>query len=428
MNKVVKFGGSSLADSTQFKKVKAIIESDTQRRYVVVSAMGKSEQEQEKITDLLIQLYHQPSNVILFQRIKQRFLTLKQQLNLHYDIEAVFSSIKANIASLSYDALISRGEYITAQCMAEYLGIPFVDAKDVIIFKDEDHIDEKQTKARIKAYTNRYPRFVMPGFYGCYKQAVHLMKRGGSDITGAILAKDSQADLYENWTDVSGFYIADPRVIKNPKKMQVITYKELEELSHCGANVLHEQAIYPVKEKKIPILIKNTNHPEEPGTRIVHQKEDSATSKISGIAGNKDYAIMRIYNQGNGNEMDTVHDTLEILKKYKIWVEDIPTSLHDCSFIVKNKETSIMKQAMVEIQQQHAVKDIQLIEDIALITIVGQQWMNHSKTIGTIFHSLGKKDIEIKMISKGNADMNLMIGVDSCCLNSAVESLYHALI
>ena len=430
MLKVAKFGGSSVADTNQFKKVKEIINEDVQRRYIVVSAMGKSKKYPEKITDLLIQLYQQPDNFSLFNRIKNRFLEIKQKLALSYNIEKEFERLQIQLKEgVSYDYLISRGEYFTAQLMAEYLDFPFLDAKDVIVFENDEHIDFNKTGKNIKKFSKEFECFIIPGFYGTNNQnEIQLMKRGGSDISGALLASFLNAGLYENWTDVSGFYMVDPHLIQNPKKIKRISYTELKELSHRGANVLHEEAIFPVKEKNIPIQILNTNSPKESGTRIENYPISKHLCEVSGIAGNKDYSIIRIFKKENENNMDVLHDSLEILKKYKIKIENIPAEINNCSIVIgsKNKEESI-KEAIQEIYDSCLVDKIKLVNDVALISVVGQNLVNHSKIIGSIFYGLGNEDIDVKIISKGNEDMSLLIGIDSCLLNKAVESIYKTL-
>lgn len=425
---VAKFGGSSVANANQFKKVKNIVRKDENRSIVIVSAMGKRTPEDDKITDLFIQLYHHPSQDLLFNRIYSRFVQLKTELNLDYPIESELRKLKQKLAhSLSYDDLISRGEYFTAQLMAEYLGYEFLDAKEIIQFTEEGMIDFQQTEYNMNRVWQKNKKFVIPGFYGNSVQGnVKLMERGGSDVSGALIAWCVNADLYENWTDVSGFYLADPRVIENPKKIQHITYKELKELSHRGANVLHEEAIYPAKAKHIPIQILNTNRPLDCGTLIV---ENNMNKGISGIAVDDHYSIIHVYNQEYKNEIDTIHDSLEILKKYKIKIENIPTGIDDFSFIVKNHEDeTIMKKAIAEIYRSGSVKKIQLVRNISLISIVGDPISCYCKMMGKIFTSLGNKNIDIKMISKGNEDMNLLIGVDSSFVQEAMQSLYDSLV
>ena len=291
MIKITKFGGSSVANATQFAKVKQIIESDSARRFVVVSASGREHKNDNKVTDLLYLIeahikysvdYHP-----LFQLIEDRFLTMKRELNLTYPIENDLEELKQRLnKTISTDYLVSRGEYLTAKLMAEYLGFPFLDAKDIIIFRYNGKIDFDATRLRLKEYMQKHDRFVMPGFYGALPDGtIKIMSRGGSDITGSILADILDADMYENWTDVSGILMADPRIVSKPKRIDTITYSELRELSYMGASVLHEEAIFPVKEKNIPINILNTNHPEEGGTIILEKDDKPSAQLITGIAG-----------------------------------------------------------------------------------------------------------------------------------------------
>ena len=301
MIKITKFGGSSVANATQFAKVKQIIESDSARRFVVVSASGREHKNDNKVTDLLYLIeahikysvdYHP-----LFQLIEDRFLTMKRELNLTYPIENDLEELKQRLnKTISTDYLVSRGEYLTAKLMAEYLGFPFLDAKDIIIFRYNGKIDFDATRLRLKEYMQKHDRFVMPGFYGALPDGtIKIMSRGGSDITGSILADILDADMYENWTDVSGILMADPRIVSKPKRIDTITYSELRELSYMGASVLHEEAIFPVKEKNIPINILNTNHPEEGGTIILEKDDKPSAQLITGIAGKKNFTVIAIY-------------------------------------------------------------------------------------------------------------------------------------
>ena len=320
MMKITKFGGSSVANAQQFRKVKHIIESDPARRFVVVSASGREHKKDNKVTDLLYlieaHLKYSVDHLSLFHLIEERFISIKNDLGLSYPIEEDLAKLKGQLnKTMSTDYLVSRGEYLTAKLMAEYLGFPFVDAKDIITFRYDGKIDFDATKYRMDNTMKKLDRFVIPGFYGALPDGtVRTMSRGGSDITGSILADILNADMYENWTDVSGILMADPRIVHHPKRINTITYSELRELSYMGASVLHEEAIFPVKEKNIPINILNTNHPEEGGTIIVEKDDHPSEQMITGIAGKKNFTVIAIYKNHMSDEVGIIRRALEIKK------------------------------------------------------------------------------------------------------------------
>ena len=374
MIKVVKFGGSSLADAKQFEKVKQIVSADDARRFVVVSAAGRRHKEDNKITDLLYlchaHLKYSVNCDSIFQMIEERFLEIKHDLHLSYPIEKDLSYLKSALRkNIPLDYLVSRGEFLTAKLMAEYLGYTFLDAKDFIYFSYDGQIDFIKTKEMMEHHLKQHDHFVIPGFYGAMPDGqVRIMARGGSDITGAIAAKVVNADVYENWTDVSGILMADPRIVENPKRIEKITYSELRELSYMGANVLHEDAIFPVKEKNIPINIRNTNEPDNPGTLIMEADNDAMDeiSPITGIAGSKDFTVVAIYKNHMSNEVGIVRRALEVFERYQISIEHIPSGIDSFSIVVNSADIKDKIYDIVAQVKEHCRPDkVKLNNDIA---------------------------------------------------------------
>lgn len=435
MIKITKFGGSSVANATQFAKVKQIIESDSARRFVVVSASGREHKNDNKVTDLLYLIeahikysvdYHP-----LFQLIEDRFLTMKRELNLTYPIENDLEELKQRLnKTISTDYLVSRGEYLTAKLMAEYLGFPFLDAKDIIIFRYNGKIDFDATRLRLKEYMQKHDRFVMPGFYGALPNGtIKIMSRGGSDITGSILADILDADMYENWTDVSGILMADPRIVSKPKRIDTITYSELRELSYMGASVLHEEAIFPVKEKNIPINILNTNHPEEGGTIILEKDDKPSAQLITGIAGKKNFTVIAIYKNHMSDEIGIIRKALEVCESYRISIEHIPSGIDSFSIVVNYEDVKDVIYDMVgEMKKACHADDIKIIDNIALIATVGRQMMYKPGISGKLFAVLGQNNINIRMIAQGTDEMNIIVGVENEDYEKTVKTIYESFV
>lgn len=435
MIKITKFGGSSVANATQFAKVKQIIESDSARRFVVVSASGREHKNDNKVTDLLYLIeahikysvdYHP-----LFQLIEDRFLTMKRELNLTYPIENDLEELKQRLnKTISTDYLVSRGEYLTAKLMAEYLGFPFLDAKDIIIFRYNGKIDFDATRLRLKKYMQKHDRFVMPGFYGALPDGtIKIMSRGGSDITGSILADILDADMYENWTDVSGILMADPRIVSKPKRIDTITYSELRELSYMGASVLHEEAIFPVKEKNIPINILNTNHPEEGGTIILEKDDKPSAQLITGIAGKKNFTVIAIYKNHMSDEIGIIRKALEVCESYRISIEHIPSGIDSFSIVVNYEDVKDVIYDMVgEMKKACHADDIKIIDNIALIATVGRQMMYKPGISGKLFAVLGQNNINIRMIAQGTDEMNIIVGVENEDYEKTVKTIYESFV
>ncbi len=432
MLKITKFGGSSVASASQFQKVKGIIESDPARRFVVVSAAGRKDAKDNKITDLLYlchaHIEYHVDYVPLFRMIEERFLEIKQELQLATPIEGELRQLEERLPELSLDELVSRGEYFTAKLMADYLGFPFVDARDVISMRYDGSFNYEDTSERLKTILARHQHFVMPGFYGSTPDGhIRVMTRGGSDITGSILARCLNADVYENWTDVSGFLMADPRIVKNPKNIQRITYEELRELSYMGASVLHEDAIFPIRKRNIPIHILNTNRPQDPGTIIMDAIEnDPVDSLITGIAGKKDFVAVEIYQKHMSNAVGVIRKTLSVFEKYNVSVEHIPSGIDSFSVIVQGSDVrSNIYEIIAEIKETVKPDSIRLVEGIALIATVGRNMSARPGTSGRLFAALGNSGVNIRMIAQGSDEINIIVGVENKDFEKAISIIYH---
>lgn len=438
MLKVVKFGGSSLANAQQFEKVKNIVKADDSRRFVVVSAAGRENKDDNKITDLLYlchaHLKYSVSCETIFQMIEERFLSIKQDLGLKYPIEKDLDILKSSLRkNMPLDYLVSRGEYLTAKLMAEYLGYTFLDAKEVIRFAYDGKIDFIKTQEMMEHQLLSHDYFVIPGFYGALPDgSVKILDRGGSDITGSIIAKIVDADIYENWTDVSGILMADPRIVENPKRIEKITYTELRELSYMGANVLHEDAIFPVKEKNIPINIRNTNEPTNPGTIILDIEEggkDDVGQLITGIAGKKDFTVVAIYKNHMSNEIGIVKRALEVFEKYRISIEHIPSGIDSFSVVVNSADIKDnIYDIVAEIKKQCNPDKVKVIDNIALIATVGRHMSSRPGISGQLFAVLGNNDINIRMIAQGSDEINIIVGVENKDFEKTTKVIYDSFV
>ncbi len=431
MLKITKFGGSSVANAQQFAKVKAIVEADPARRFVVVSASGRENKKDNKVTDLLYlieaHLKYSVDHMPLFELIKERFISIKNDLNLSFPIEDELASLEKELnKSINIDYLVSRGEYLTAKLMAEYLGFPFVDAKKLITFRYDGKIDYEATKYRLDAFLKKNDRFVIPGFYGSLPDGtVKVMTRGGSDITGSILARLLDADVYENWTDVSGILMADPRIVKNPKRIHTITYSELRELSYMGASVLHEEAIFPVKEKNIPIHILNTNHPEEGGTIIVEEDDSKSKQVITGIAGKKNFTVVAIYKNHMSDEVGIIRRALEVFEHYRISIEHIPSGIDSFSIVVNTEDVKdVIYDIVGDIKRACNADSVKVIDGISLIATVGRHMMYRPGISGQLFATLGRNDINIRMIAQGSDEINIVVGVEDKDFEKTIKAIY----
>ncbi len=430
MLKITKFGGSSVANAEQFKKVKNIVESDPARRYIVVSAPGKRFSADNKITDLLYLLdahrkYHVDASSV-FELIKNRFIDIKNELGLKQNIEKELDAFYTNLNQMSQAVIVSRGEYFCAKLMAEYLGYAFVDAKDIIRFKLDKTIDWQATTTKLQAKCAQYERFVFPGFYGTSaNDHIQVFPRGGGDITGAILANCLHADIYENWTDVSGFLMADPTIVNHPKGITHITYSELRELSYMGASVLHEEAIFPVKEANIPIHILNTNRPSDAGTIIQEHSKNRSPYPITGIAGKKDFMTIFIYKKHMSNEVGYIRKALSVLERYHISIEHIPSGIDSFSIVLeKNQIEECLYEVLATLKQEIKPDKISVQEDLALISTVGKNMSDKPGTSGKLFGALGKNGINIVMIAQGSDEINITVGVKKKDFQKTIQVIY----
>lgn len=434
MQKVVKFGGSSLANASQFKKVKNIVESDSSRSIVVVSALGKRTKEDHKITDLLyLTAAHLKYNVdamSVFNIVKERYYEVKKELELDVDLDEEFKIIESNFSkNIDEEYLVSRGEFLAAKLMANYLGYQFVDAQDVIAFNYDGTVNDKLINEKVKEVLTKNKKIVVPGFYGAYPDGnIHLLSRGGSDVTGSILARSSAADIYENWTDVSGFLVTDPRIVNNPKQIKEISYEELRELSYMGANVLHEDTIFPVQELEIPINIRNTNKPNDEGTIITSKCTDNSQI-ITGIAGKKNYESITIIKKQKVQKLKVMREVLDVLNKYEVNVEHIPSSIDTFSLIIES--AAIQKklyEVIAELKKLEDVQDVLIDNDIALVAIVGRNMATKVGMSAKLFSILGKNNINIKVIAQASQELSIIVGVQNNQFENSIKAIYENLV
>lgn len=431
MLKITKFGGSSCASAEQFRKVRAIIESDPSRRFVVVSAAGRKTKKDNKITDLLYLCrahvdYHVDYHPV-FEIIRARFLEIRAELGLSTPIEADLDVLCEKLPDLSVDELVSRGEYFTARLMADFLGFPFVDATDVIAMEFDGSFNFEKTSENLKAVLKGHDCFVMPGFYGKTPDgAVRVMTRGGSDISGSILARCLKADMYENWTDVSGFLMADPRIVENPRNIERITYEELRELSYMGASVLHEDAIFPIREYNIPIHVLNTNRPQDPGTLVLAKIEDDENSPlITGIAGKKGFLSIEIFKRNMSNMVGVVSGTLDVLRKYGVSIEHLPSGIDSFNVVLSRRDVEHnLYDILAEVKEKVAPDSIRVTEPLALIAVVGRNMNARVGSSGKLFTALGAAGVNIRMISQGSSEIDIIVGVSEPDFDKAVRALY----
>ena len=431
MKKVVKFGGSSLASAEQFKKVGDIIRQDEARRYVVPSAPGKRNSKDTKVTDMLYQCYELAENGKKFDRqlaeIQERYQEIIDGLGLDVSLDGEFQTIAENFKQkIGVDYAASRGEYLNGILMAAYLGYEFIDAATIIFFDEDGNFLADKTNEVMSARLEEVERAVVPGFYGAKEDGtVVTFSRGGSDVTGSIVAKAVHADLYENWTDVSGFLIADPRIIKGAKVIETITYKELRELSYMGASVLHEDAIFPVRKEGIPINIKNTNAPEDAGTMIVEDTCNKSKYVITGIAGKKGFVAINIEKDMMNSEIGFGRKVLGVFEDNGISFEHVPSGIDTMTVFVHQTEFEEKEQRVLAgIHRAVSPDTIDLEADLALIAVVGRGMRQTRGTAGRIFSALAHADINIKMIDQGSSELNIIIGVSEADFARAIEAIY----
>lgn len=433
MIKVLKFGGSSLASGESFAKVKRIIEADQSRRVVVVSAPGKRFSGDTKITDLLYILhahikYNAPYTEV-FEKIKDRYREIYASCGLKQDLETELINIEANLnKKTSVDYIVSRGEYLNARLMAEYLGYTFVDSADWLYFGYNGKVDFEKSYAALQHIMETHSKIVIPGFYGVnYHNNIKTFSRGGSDITGAIAAAAIDADMYENWTDVSGIMTVDPRIVENPKPIDKVTFSELRELSYMGAEVLHEETVFPVRSKNIPLYIKNTNDMNAPGTLIMEsfEDDDKGTNFITGISGKKNYSIITVAKNRMNEELGYIRRTLEIFENLGVSIEHVPSSIDSFSIVVASSAIeNCLHELISKINERLAPDSVQIVNEVSLIAIVGRKLADNIGIAGKIFTALGENDINIRMIEQGADEINIIIGVNDTDYKKAIKVLY----
>ena len=437
--KVAKFGGSSVADGIQLTKTKQIITQDPDRRYIVVSAPGKRYESDNKITDILYlcktHIEHNLPYDQLFQVVADRFMAVQINLGIKVDLFRYFDEIRENLKqNPSADYIASRGEYLNAVLVAAFSGYDFVDTKDLIKFDAKGKLMMPETDEAIRAELAKHERAVLPGFYGSLPDgSVKTFSRGGSDITGALVARAMAADVYENWTDVSGFLMADPRIVKNPEQIRKISYKELRELSYMGASVLHEDAIYPARMANVPINIRNTNAPEDPGTMITSEAEaygdGDAGRIITGIAGSKDFTVVALYKNMMSSERGFVRRILGILDDYDINFEHLPSGIDTVSVVMSNQSINgRLDEVLDEFRTRLRPDSIDVFENMALIATVGHGMSFRPGVSARLFTALADAGVNIRMIDQGSSEMNIIVGVENKDFETAIRAIYQSFV
>ena len=434
MIKVAKFGGSSLAGAEQFRKVRDIVRADESRRFVVVSAAGKRFKTDHKVTDLLYlvqaHLKYGVSHEEILSMIEDRYVEIRDQLGLSFDVEKEFDTLRRWLTpDVSVDELVSRGEYLNARLMAEYLGYRFVDATEVIFFQYDGKIDMEKSCEAIRRAARDAEGLVIPGFYGAMPNGrIRVMSRGGSDITGAVIAAAVDADVYENWTDVSGILMADPKIVKNPRPIPRITYSELRELSFMGASVLHEESILPVKEKNIPLNIRNTNEPDNPGTMIMESidAEESDNQRfITGIAGRRNFTVLTIYKKQISTDTRILRETLEMFETLKVEIDHITLDVDSFSLVVPTEQVrERIYDIIADVKRQCKPDSIRMADNIALIASVGRKMVRNPGICGKIFQALGENGVNIRMIAQGAEEISIIVGVENADFEKTIRVLY----
>ena len=433
MKKVAKFGGSSLADASKFEKVRDIVLQDRDIHYVVVSALGKRNKSDNKITDLLYLVYQHAKYHVdfssLFEEIEERYLGVVKDLGLSIDLKPEFDELAKRLkeGKIKEEELVSRGEYFSAKLMADYLGFAFVDSKDLIHFNYEGKVEEKETEKAISAGLKGKDYVVIPGFYGSYPNGeICLFSRGGSDVTGSYIARYAHCDLYENFTDVSGFYMADPHIVVNPRKIPYVSYDELRELAYGGAGVLQQDTILPLIDKNIPLVVLNTNAPEEEGTVISNDTQEHS-HLITGITGKKNYLAFTFTKRRSEDTLLALRKVLDVFATYHVPVEHLPTSIDSFSVVVeKSRIEERFYDVVAELKKIEEIERIEEEDDLALLAVVGSNMVKKPGTSGRILSIFGQEHINIKLIDQGVKELNIIIGVSNEDFERSLRSLYEA--
>ena len=423
-----------MADAIQLHKVKDIVLSDPDRKYVVVSAPGKRYADDNKVTDLLyLCKTHVDHNIPvdhIFQVIRDRFKIMEVNLNVDIDINAELEEIKSNLKpGVTADYIASRGEYLCGRLTAAYLGFDFIDPAGLICFDEKGKHLADETQKALSQELAKHERAVIPGFYGSMPDgSVRTFSRGGSDVTGSLVAKAVGADIYENWTDVSGFLMADPRIVENPKPIERITYKELRELSYMGASVLHEDAVFPVREVNIPINIRNTNEPENPGT-IISDTPSVNQNIITGVAGRKDFIVVALYKNMMNSEIGFVKRLLTILENNEISFEHLPSGIDTVCVVISQKQLEGKLQDLLDdIEKRLQPDTIDIYQDMALIATVGLGMSRRLGVSAKLFGALTDANVNVRMIDQGSSEMNIIVGVENDQFEAAIRAIYGAFV
>ena len=434
--KVLKFGGTSMADAAQYRKIADIVHADPARRVVVVSAAGKRTHDDNKITDLLYlchaHLQYGVSYEDIFNKIRERYCTIRDELGLKTELESEFDALHQKMESgISCEELVSRGEYFSARLMADFLGYAFIDATRWLYFRYDGTVDQEKSYAALRDILGDGCA-VIPGFYGVMPDGkIRTLTRGGSDITGALAAAALNAEVYENWTDVSGILMADPRIVDHPKTIERATYSELRQLSYSGAQVLHEMTVFPVREKNIPLNIRNTNDPSNPGTLISDEFNEprNAPRFITGIAGKKDFSIVTISKKGMSGAVGTLRQIMQVFEENNVPVCYTPTGIDCISLVVPGEKLRPRQYSLTDALRRTVRPDhLVIIENIAIVAAVGRKMARRAGTSGKIFAALGEQGINIRMISQGPDELNILVGVDDEDYAQTIRILYDAFV
>ena len=435
MIKVCKFGGTSMADGITMRRVAKIVESDPSRRYVVVAAPGKRFSGDSKITDLLYETDRCVRETGKcgeeFEKVRERFRAIVRELGLDFDVETLLRETKEEIErEKSTEFTASRGEYLSGRLMAELLGIPFLDAREYVKFDEGGRLLEERTFSLLASALKNNERAVLAGFYGADEQGkVRTFSRGGSDISGAVLARAAGADLYENWTDVSGFLACDPRVVDNPAPIRALSYRELRELSYMGANVLHSESIFPVREANIPIRIKNTFRPDDEGTEILPSSEYRFGEKIvTGIAGKKDFTVVFVEKSLMNQEIGFARKILTVLERHAVSFEHMPTGIDTMSFVIDSNELreGVLEAVLREIEEAVHPDQMRVFDDVALIAVVGHGMSRNVGTSARLFQAIARAGVNVRMIDQGSSELNIIVGVDNENYERTLRAVYEA--
>ena len=430
--KVAKFGGSSLADAGQFQKVKEILLMDPDRRYVVPSAPGRRYPGDEKVTDMLYACHRlweaKEDFQSTFDKIAGRYMDIAEELGLSADIRGPLDEIAGAIhAGAGRDYTASRGEYLNGLLLADYLGYAFIDAAEVIFFQEDGSFDSEKTQEVLCRRLKETEKAVIPGFYGSLPDGtIHTFSRGGSDVTGAIVARAAFADVYENWTDVSGFLMADPRIVKNPEEIESITYQELRELSYMGATVLHEDSVFPVHRAGIPTNIRNTNNPSHPGTMIQYGTRQLASSRtITGVAGRKGFSVIAVEKAMMNAELGFGRKVLQALEEKGISFEHLPTGIDTMCVVVHKEELAPYREAVVNRMIELTDPDtVTIHDDMAIIATVGRGMVHNCGTAARLFGAMSRSGVNVRMIDQGSSELSIIVGVDEKDFETTIRAIY----